>query len=286
MAVIYEPLYEQGQSLSEPAFKPLRLADNPVAWREFRILVDFYRRGDHKNADKTGIFSPKFGLKTQVPAQRFIEFADANRDADVCLINPFPQLRYYSYNVWMQGEANHPGLCERTQNLLSDVGLDWDLASTPRHDERVLCYSNFWVGSEAFWEGYVGDVLNRIANHIERHAESAAVRAVMGDTYHTDAAPFLPFIVERLFSTFLSLNPAIKVAAYPLPDLEPYLLTDYEREMVRGIAPIVDAADRAESFPVDLIQIQQTFCRLAVMYGHEYFKSNMHPHSGKSISRE
>ncbi|MFM0068992.1 hypothetical protein [Paraburkholderia aspalathi] len=285
MPTIYEPLYLEGQEPTEPAFSPLIIRDNSsAAWREFRILVDFYRRGAHYGPDQVGILSPKFGLKTKVAAEQFIAFCNSNTMADVCLINPFPQIAYYSYNVWMQGEINHPGLTERAQGLLTECGIGWDLSGVQRHDARVLCYSNFWVGSENFWERYVGGVLNKIALHIERNPDRAAVAAVMGDTWHTDAAPFLPFIVERLFSTFLSLESSISVAAYPLPDVASYCLTDYECEMVTSLAPIIDAADAIGSFAPELVRIQRLMCSLYVRYAREHFASHIHPHSGKTVS--
>ncbi|MBN3808174.1 hypothetical protein [Paraburkholderia sp. Ac-20347] len=283
MIKIFEPLYRPGQTLTEPLFSPLVLADNSWAhWREFRILVDFYRQGSFRNLH-TGIFSPKFSAKTRVSAQRFLDFCVAHADADVCLINPFPQIAMYSYNVWMQGEANHPGLTESAQALLDECGLGWDLSAVPRHGKDMLCYSNFWVGSERFWEAYVGGVLNRIAVHIENNPQAPGVIAATRDTWHTDAAPFLPFIVERLFSTFLSLNTSLTVAAFDLPDVESYCLTDYERELVSGMQPVIERAEAAGRYPSDLVETQALLCRLYVRYAREHFAVNTHPHSGKTV---
>ena len=45
---IYEPVYEEGQQLSEPTFRPLLLRGNPYALtREFGILLHMYRLGLH-----------------------------------------------------------------------------------------------------------------------------------------------------------------------------------------------------------------------------------------------
>ena len=132
MATIYEPLYLEGQTLSERAFKPLYVSNSQPAWREVRILVDFYRNNGHRQSNYVGIFSPKFGLKTKVTAERFLDFVGKNSSSDVCIVNPFPQLSYYSYNVWMQGEANHPGLTVRAQALLDAAGIKWTLSKAPR----------------------------------------------------------------------------------------------------------------------------------------------------------
>lgn len=96
------------------------------------------------------------------------------------------------------------------------------------YDECVFCYLNFWVGSEVFWEGYVGDVFNCIVNYIECYVESVVVCVVMGDIYYIDVVFFLLFIVECLFSMFLLLNLVIKVVVYLFFDFELYLFIDYE----------------------------------------------------------
>lgn len=283
MTRIFEPIYLKGQQLTEPLFRRLLLPDNShAAWREVRILVDFYRRGDHKH-EACGIFSPKFGLKTKVSGERFLRFVEGRSDADVWIINPFPQIPYYSYNVWMQGEINHPGLTERAHALLDASGIEWNLAHVPRQTNAVLCYSNFWVGTPYFWEGYVGGVLDPIARFLELNPEAPAAKAVMGDTWHTDAAPFLPFIVERLFSTYLSMNSGINVAAYGLGDIDAYCLTDYEKELVAGLRPIVDEADRTGRFSAELIEFQRLSCSLYVKYAREHFAAHAHPHSGKTV---
>lgn len=284
MTVVYEPLYLEGQKLSEPAFSPLVITDNSqAAWREFRILIDFYRGGGHRGK-RTGIFSPKFGLKTKVPASDFIRFCDDNDRADVCLINPFPQIACYSYNVWMQGEIAHPGLTEIAQDLLRASGIDWDLSAVPRHNASNLCYSNFWVGTERFWEAYVGGVLGHIAEFLERDSDSAVAKRVMRGTHHTDEAPFLPFIVERLFSTYLSLSPVLKVAAYDTSDALQYCLTDVERDIVEHMSPIVEDADSAHEFSGELKRQMHLMSSICHRYGIAYFSANAHPHSGKVVS--
>lgn len=286
MTVIYEPLYLEGQQLTESAFKQLRIEDNSrAAWREFRILVDFWRRGDHQGKDKIGIFSPKFGMKTKVSAQRFIEFSEASA-ADVCFINPFPQIRYYSYNVWMQGEANHPGLMARAQALLDASGVAIDVSSTPRNDARTLCYSNFWVGSEQFWDEYVGGVLEPIARFLESNPTSEVSRSVLDATWHSDPAPFLPFIVERLFSTFLAIRRDISARAYPIDDPEPYCASAYEWETVKFMRPMVDAADSTGSFPQNLKRAQGLCCEFLVACGRIYYETNAHPHTGRTIKAD
>ncbi|MGY6162382.1 hypothetical protein [Paraburkholderia strydomiana] len=286
---IFEPIYAQGQVLSEKAFHPLVLRDNAhAAWREFYILVDMYRKGMHLQQKFTGLASPKFSLKSRIDGSRFLQFVQDNSDADVCLINPFPQLAYFSYNAWMQGEHAHPGLMDRTQLLLDACGIPWNLREAPRQGPDMLCYCNFWAGTASFWESYVGKVLVPIASFLEANSSSEAARAVLEPTVHSDDAPFLPFIAERLFSTYLSLTPGLKIAAYRIEgdDVLDYCVSEFEKDIVRYMQKPIDAADRQTSFPADQVPLMDLFCKLSQKYVRAYFSSNPHPHTGQPIDFE
>jgi hypothetical protein len=281
MIAIYEPIYLPDQKLAEPAFRPLRTEGNEHAdWREFYLLVDMYRRGLHRQQSFTGLMSPKFRLKTGVSGTQFIEFVNANSDADVCFINPFPHIAYLSFNVWMQGECAHPGLTPRAQALLDAAGIKLTIADMPRHDLSLLCYCNFWVGSERFWDTYVGGVLLPIAEFLEKHPDDPISRDVLSPTLHSQPAPFLPFIVERLFSSFLS-RPAHVLAAraYPL-DLFKSCFNKFEKDMVVSVKDTIDAADRVGLFPDTLKNNMASRCRLWERYNRAYYWHQPHPYSG------
>jgi hypothetical protein len=280
---IYEPIYTTGQVLSEPVFTPLRMQDNSqAAWREFRILVDMYRQGVYKQQHFTGLFSPKFRLKTKITGQEFFDFVEAHDDAEVCIVNPFPQIAYFSFNVWMQGEHAHPGLTATAQTLLNTCGIHWDLARMPRHSHDNLSYGNFWVGTQNFWEEYVGKVLIPVADFLVSQQDSDVAHSVLAETSHTDPAPFLPFIIERLFSTYLALNPQLKVSAYPLSDKTlDYCVTDFEKDIVQYMRPKVDAADKNGQFPPELVTAMNLLCGLSQKYWWAYFSFHPHPHTGR-----
>lgn len=244
MIAIYEPLYKPGQSLNEPAFHPLATENGTHAeWREFYILVDMYRRGLHRQQLFTRLMSPKFRLKTGITGFQFLDFVSTNSDADVCFVNAFAQLAYISFNVWMQGEAAHPGLTLRAQELLDASGIDLKIADVPRHGPAVLCYCNFWVGTEQFWDEYVGGILKPIAEFVERNPDHPTTQSVLEPTQHTDPTPFLPFIVERLFSSFLS-DPSrvITSKGYPL-DPPQSCFNDFEKNIVANRKEEIDAAE-------------------------------------------
>ena len=284
--VIYECLYAKDQALSDPFLTPLPIANEHPEWRELQAFLEIYRRGDWRQHDFTGMFSPKFALKTHIGVDRFLGFVAENADADVCLINPFPQISYWSYNVWMQGEHAHPGLGTATQAVLDAVGIPWQLREVPRHGPGLLAYGNFWVARPAFWQAYVGEVLQPIADFLLREPSHQAALGILSATRHTDAAPFLPFMIERLLSTYLSLNAQWRVAAYPLQsDVQRYCQNAFERLLQQQLCDEVDEADARQDFPPSLIAHMNKQCALFQQHFFDYYQHHVHPHSGKTVSK-
>ena len=278
---IHEPLWRAGQTLKDAAFLPLPLPDNRYAsWREFRIFVDFFRRGAHLKAGMTGIFSPKFQLKSKIRGQQFLAFAQSHAGADVCFINVFPTIPYYAYNAWMQGESAHPGLLSRAQALLAASGIDWNLSAVPRHNRSNLCFGNFWVGTPAFWQAYVGGVLDPIAHFLEANPDAPEARAVFDAAPYMVEAPFLPFITERLFSTYLSLHPELRAVPFHEAGTDPLLhcSSEFRRDVVCHMRSRIDQADASNCFPQALIQEQALLSRLSTLYHHVHFQLHCHPH--------
>lgn len=284
MIAIYEPLYMPGQALNEPSFRPLTI-ENPIhaEWREFYILVDMYRRGLHRQQLFTGLMSPKFKLKTGITGSQFIDFVRENSDADVCFINPFAHLAYISFNVWMQGEAAHPGLIGRAQDLLDVSGVELRIADMPRHGPHLLCYGNFWVGTERFWNEYVGGILVPIAEFLEKNPDHSTSRSALDTTRHTDPGPFLPFIVERLFSSFLSRPPRdIAVRGYPTDPLQS-CFNEFEKDIVTYRKDEIDAADHEGIFSDRLKRDMAFICGLWQAYTIAYYSDRPHPHTGSPL---
>ncbi|MEB0136053.1 hypothetical protein QN362_11995 [Actimicrobium sp. CCC2.4] len=285
---IYEPIYRIDQSISDKNFSPLiRLENSRPDWREFQIFLEIYRNGMYRNKSQTGVFSPKFSLKCKISSTEFLNLIHDNPGYDVYFINPFPQIAYWSFNVWMQGEIAHPGLCTLAQKLFDVCKLDINLKLVPRHGPNILLYSNFWVGSEKFWTGFVGGWLLPIAEFLENNPEHTVTRAVMKETGHTSPTPFLPFIIERLFSTFLSITSGWKYISYPIDDnkLLSYCVTDYEKILYDRMRSQILEADFKGEFTPDLIFKMEMVSTLWQQHFNDFFASNIHPHTGSIVPK-
>lgn len=284
--IIFECLYAQGQTLSDPLFTPLVIANEHPEWRELQAFLEIYRRGDWRERDFVGVFSPKFALKCPISVNQFRDFVNENAGADVCLINPFPQIAYWSYNVWIQGEHAHTGLGSAAQMLLDAIGIPWRLSEVPRHGPNLLSYGSFWVARTEVWQAFVGDVLQPIADYLQKFPKDPAVVGILRPTRHTDEAPFLPFMIERLFSTFLSFQPNWKVAAIQASEqeiLDQYCLNDFERLLFSIQCAEIKIADELGLFTKPLVNKMNSMCALYQQHFNDFYLFRVHPHSGKTM---
>lgn len=283
---IYEPIYINGQTINQASFLPYFHVSNKYysRWREFRIHIEMYRSRFYERHLFTGLFSPKFELKTRIKGKDFIEFCMCNPDADVVLINPFPHLAYMSFNVWSHAEACHTGIVKIAQQLLSDASIKLVLDIDARHDSSVLSYSSFWCGTRSFWHSFVGEILNPLAIFLEANPNAPSVQNAMQETLHADPAPFLPFITERLFTTYISQKPDLTIASYPLNPYD-YCLHEMELNRLKCIKDEVDIADKYQMYPPHLkVSIQDFLLQTFIPYHLDYNKNNPHPHYGRIIA--
>lgn len=232
---IHQIYFDPAQEASlEPAFIPLPNLDNPYPQRrEFYLFERFYQNQGHAEAELSGLVSHKFRQKTQVTGEAFINWIQDNPGYDAYFINPFPQTVYWFFNIWEQGEKSHRGILPLAQEVFDALGYGIDLPSFPRTDLQTTCFSNFWVATPTFWDDFMAFALP-----VYRYmtAEAHAGRFFQS-TYHDSEAEIFPFIIERLFTTFIVTRPGYKVLSHPHPP-------GWAKKTTRFLLPLIDAVDR------------------------------------------
>jgi hypothetical protein len=283
MMHLYECIYKDGQEASSHLVRPLHINNQHPYKRELQAYVHMFNNGFYKHNGHTGLFSPKFELKTKVSFTQFIEFCESNQDSDVILINPFPQIKYWASNAWMQGEFMHPGLVKIAQDLLCAAEIDLEVNTQDRHSDDYLCFCNFWVAHGWVWESFVGHVLVKLNDFVDDHPQHPAVRAANAGTQHTSEACFLPFITERLLSSWLFANRSkLKIARFK-PTLAQvkslYCFNDFERDLVEKTHLWVDALDASDRpLTPDEYQKLHQACHEYAVFTHTYYSKLPHPH--------
>ncbi|MDF0604319.1 hypothetical protein HZU77_001475 [Neisseriaceae bacterium TC5R-5] len=250
--------------------------------REIAHMQKFFDEGMWKNnaSQYVGLVSPKFNDKSKLSGDEFIKWINKNPGYDVYFINPFPQLRYFHFNVWEQGEYWHPGLLERADFLFKSAGLDIQTAKLPRNSSDTLLYSNYWVANEFFWEKFMRFVCT-LTTAIDR-LENKDQKEFFALAPHYAAATFYPFIFERMFSTFLSIDKSFRCLAYPYEKniLLSRCTNDFERLIVNDWSELIDKwdADNRNDYEIrkvftNLEDMQKLF---SIRHSHIESLSNSH----------
>lgn len=203
---------EQEKTL-DPAFIPMPNLDNPYPERrEFFLYDRFFKQKAYAGSDLSGLFSHKFGVKTGLSGEEFIAWIQRNPGYDAYFVNPFPDTVYWFFNVWVQGEISHRGILPLAQEVFDGLNYAIDLSRFPRTDGKTTSYSNFWVGTPGFWEAFMDFALPAYEYMLEPERASRFFQT----TYHDSEAEIFPFIMERMFSTFIVTHPRFRVLAFPL----------------------------------------------------------------------
>lgn len=189
----------------DPAFIPYDNSKGNSKWFEYGVFRREYLAGTPQKADYTGFVSWKFNKKTGITGEEFLSFLRRYPGYDVYFINPYEADALCFQNVWYQGEYYHPGSLAFTQKILNKIGYDISLESLVM-PWSVTAFCNYWVASPKFWERYMRftePVYDYIENKLTPE-ESAFIQQPADAKIQAD---YIPFIMERLFSTYLYLNP-------------------------------------------------------------------------------
>lgn len=230
----------------DPAFITYDCRANPEREkRETAHMLRFYDEGvwRHHSAEHFGLVSPKFAGKARIGGKAFIDWVQANPGYDVYFINPFPQVSYWHFNVWTQGEFWHPGLGDLADALFAAAGHSIRVEALPRNTAASLLYSNYWVGNEGFWRVYMAFVRN-IAAAVDNLSAGDRTK-LFGLAPHSAPATYFAFVFERLFSTFLVLHEDIAGLPYPHghDDILGRCDNDMERFIIGAWSEMIDAWD-------------------------------------------
>jgi hypothetical protein len=190
-------------------------------WREYwpmrRFLLALFDAGNPAAAlDEDawyGFFSPRFAEKTglghaQVVA--FVQAADA-AGADVATFSPQPDMGAFFLNVFEQEELFQPGFLAASAAFLQAIGRPVDLAALVM-DSRQIVFSNYIVARPAFWRAWLA--LNEQLFAVCEGADSELKLALVSGTGYPGAVQRKVFLMERIASLLLTIEPGWQVKAY------------------------------------------------------------------------
>ena len=215
---IYQAYLGEAQMQALPACAiPYNVAGNTANdQREYELFRKIAAERP-AGAGPWGLVSAKFELKTMVPLEDFQRFATARlADGFECVfINPMIGNEAIHLNVWEQWWVANESVIDLAA-FLETVG---PINSNGLMGSDCFSFCNYFVGSSVFWRRYFAYVEKFSEALAQQFQQQTAVGRFYGSSgvYARDASVTTrPFIIERLFSSFLATNPDIRRSAYPM----------------------------------------------------------------------
>lgn len=196
-----------------PGYLVLNNLDSPHNdWREYWPMRSFLL---HENLEEDcfyGFFSPRFQEKTGLFYAQVVDFINSSpAGTDVVTFSPQPDMGAFFLNVFEQNEVFDPGFMAASNAFFDAIGMPLPLAGMIM-DSRQIVFSNYFVARPAFWRIWLD--LNEKLRAICEGPDSSLKQSLTHATNYTDAVQRKVFLMERIVSLMLTINPAWKVRAY------------------------------------------------------------------------
>ena len=204
---IFQICFEENQlSQVDPLLTPFDNTKNErPELREYHSFLKIRENGITDDLDAWGIFGPRWKEKMRYPAEEIVQAIDTNPNYDVYLFNHARVQDALTFNVWDQGEYFHKGIRTVAEHVLKELGYETDILNDMMF-EGSTCYCSYFVARKEFWNDYL-DFLAKIKDKLENLPEDIDRIYKSSANYARDSSLNLfPFLVERLFSTFLVIN--------------------------------------------------------------------------------
>lgn len=236
----------------DPDFVPYDNISNPQPeWCEYYLFHKIFSELDAIPASYIGLFSYKFQQKALMTGAEVKKHIHAHPGFDVYLFNPYPYESYIFYNLWEQGDYYHSGILDLAQEALWKTGFEIDLHKMGRV-KSIAQHCNFWVGNKKFWQDYMG-FLMPIANFMLSNQ-----KFFTPTTYELGPKPFFPFIIERLFTTYLAFKSTHTVCSYtyPEPQFIQLAVNEMQAQAYAQLSPLIKEWDsqHGECWPFSIRQ--------------------------------
>jgi len=221
---IFQIYFESWQrELLDPAFYPLDNGRSTSELMEFNVFEQLQRNAATQGVALWGALSWRFTEKTGMQGSELVKQIVEHPDYDVYFCNPHPYNEALYHNMWVQGEVSHPQFLELARLFYAAAGLD-DKELKTIEASGSFTAANYFVASPKFWDlfiPFVKRVLVAADKALDPRVRDRLHSRVADDKGLHAGATYVPFIVERLFTTFMrSEGKGLRSYKVALPERE------------------------------------------------------------------
>lgn len=211
--IAYSP--DTADQVSGSGFQMLdNLTNERPDWYEYWPIRRFMLSQPLVEGHWYGFFSPKFSQKTMLDfaaTHAFVAEAASQKNADVVLFSPQPDMAANFLSVFEQAEVFDPGFIQSAKAFLATQGMDVPLESVVM-DSRQTVFSNYFAAKPPFWREWFA--LTEALFAICEDRSHPLVAELRHPTTYGEGVQRKVFLLERLASLILLLHPEFKVAVF------------------------------------------------------------------------
>jgi hypothetical protein len=182
--------------------------------REYELFKKIYQSRKN-NPDPWGLVSWKFEHKTLIKFEEFHRLAELElqKGYDCVFINPMIGNEAIFPDVWSQGIYTHKNM-NVLVNFLKKEAVPNILDGMLKNS---FAFNNFFVGSPKFWDHYfrfVDEILELFEDQVKQKTITGLIYSHSANYQRDLSVTFRPFLIERLFSSFIQVHPFLKTKAF------------------------------------------------------------------------
>ncbi len=218
---------EQQRAFVSPHAIPFNAQTNTEKnQREYELLKAVWTSQSFGSAEPWGLISWKFQHKSMVSPEAFIEFSRSQFEsgADCVFINPMIGNEAIYFNVWEQGvDQGHRGMEKILAYLSEKTGQNMSVPMGTGH----FAFCNYFVANDKFWRNYfkfVEEALSSLEAEAIKKSDIGLIYAGSASYARDSEATMRPFIIERLFSSFIASSPSVACVNFE------YEIAHYQRK--------------------------------------------------------
>lgn len=173
--------------------------------REYYIFKRILDEGHANDLDAWGVFSHSWKEKNRYDANLVFEDINNNKNCDVFIFNHARVQDALMYNIWEHGEYYHKGIKTVASYVLKKIGYD-PIVLDELMTDKTTCFCSYFVAKKHFWLAYI-DFLDKVYQTLKDSPEEIKTLLDSNANYVKDPSLNLfPFLMERMFSTFIVLH--------------------------------------------------------------------------------
>lgn len=181
-------------------------------WFEYWPIRNFLLKNNLNENKFYGFLSPKFHSKTGITSDEVVSFCYKNNHADVISFPLAWDINAVFKSVFEQGELCHKGIKGVMQDLANELDINIQIDDVVMTCETSI-FCNYFVAKPVFWNIW-SVICEKIFDIAESGKGDLAHRLNDYTNYGDSPSPMKTFVIERVASLIIAMNPQFKVISY------------------------------------------------------------------------